>query len=254
MTQIKTSKNTQTTKSIKYMVVIPARAGSVGVKRKNTRDMSGLPLFLWSVNHALGSSKIDKVVVSTNDEAVCDIMVKTYEFNSKIQLLRRPNEISTGKSASEEALIHAVEQQYIKPDFIIMLQPTSPFRFNNLIDRCIKQMEEENADCLLTVTKMCDFFWYEKKNSLDRYEWQCDGYIQQRRMKQAVSREQFKYFDNGCVYITNTDVLLETKNRLNGKVSVYPISPIEAIQIDTEEEFKQCEIIFRGLKEMKNDM
>jgi len=256
-----------------FLAVIPARAGSKAIKNKNTRPLANKPLFMWSVEQALASEYISKVVVSTDDDKAIDI-IKNYKKNRypghpadwKLDYVKRPAEISGDNSPSEAALIHAVEQQARKPDYVVMLQPTSPLRLNFLIDRCIEFMIEKKADCLLTGLKLYDFFWFEGNDPFleettgkdTTWNWFSSYHPRERKMRQAFGRADFRYFDTGSVYITRTDILMQYKCRIlntkyltpegevEGKVCVYPTSQLESIQIDSEEDFEMCERILKG--------
>jgi len=229
---------------MKYMAVVPARAGSVTVKNKNTRSLGRYPLFAWSIKHALESDRVGKVALSTNDPVAKNLCQQLFKDESKVEVIDRPDDISTGTSASEHALIHAVQGQKDKPEFVMMLQPTSPFRFNNLVDKCISHLEDNEADSLLTGLPLHDFFWFRENPN----EWISSYDIEKRQMRQTEAISDVKYFDAGNIYVTKTDALLNTECRSCNPVTVYPISHLESIQIDTEEEFRHCEIIIKGLK------
>lgn len=243
---------------MKYVAVIPARAGSRGVKNKNTRIVGGLPLFMWSVYQAIDSKHISKIIISSNDETCRNVLSQFTcrflpEAKDRILFVQRPDELSTDTAISELALIHAVEQLTEKPEFVVMLQPSSPIRPNRLIDRCIDFMEANHGDCLLTASKMPNFFWFEDHDTIvDKWSWFSSYDPRDRKMRQQIGREDFKYFDDGCVYITKTDLLLSTRCRIysgsQSKICVYPTSFLESMQIDTEEELVQCDAIISGCK------
>ena len=228
----------------KYMVVIPARSGSRGVLHKNTRYVGSKTLLDWSIEHAI-ESMVNKIVVSTNDP-VAKVICEKYE-DERLQCIDRPEEISTATSASEDALIHAVEQQEEEPEFVIMLQPSSPFRFNRLVNRCINHLEGENTDSLLTGLKLHDFFWHERYDRLiDKWGWFSSYKPDERKLRQQCVRTDYAYFDNGNISITRTKLLLETRCRVAGRTIIYPISHLESMQIDTEEELADCDRIARS--------
>ncbi len=57
----------------KILAIIPARGGSKGIPRKNIRLLAGKPLIAYSIETALKSKYIDKVVVSTEDEEIAEV-------------------------------------------------------------------------------------------------------------------------------------------------------------------------------------
>jgi len=58
------------------LAIIPARGGSKGIPRKNVRDIAGKPLIAWSIEQALASEFVDRVVISTDDDEIAEIAVR----------------------------------------------------------------------------------------------------------------------------------------------------------------------------------
>lgn len=245
---------------VKYLCVIPARSGSLGVKNKNTRNLHNYTLVEWSLLHALSSKHINKIAISTNDAIVRQVCQPYVDRNNPnlptVEILERPAELSTATAMSELALIHAVQQQEKVPEFVVMLQPTSPFRFDGLVDKCIEKLEAEKADSLLTCLKLYNLFWMKHAdNSLAEhlgkpkdsiYSWVSTYRPEDRKMKQNMGISDERYFDNGSVYITRTEMLMAGLGRLCGKVTVHPISSLESMQIDSEEELNMFNQVTDG--------
>ena len=68
--------------------VILARAGSKGLPNKNSMTIAGKPMLAWTIEHALLSKKIKRVLVTTDGEALAQIAGK-YD----VEVIRRPAEI-----------------------------------------------------------------------------------------------------------------------------------------------------------------
>ena len=131
---------------MKVLGVIPARGGSVGVKRKNLRDLGGLPLVAHSIKSALASEHLTEFCVSTEDEEIANV---AKSFDAPVPFVRPLHLAPDVKS--ELVVQHAVEEyekvgQYF--DAVMMLQPTSPFRTSSTIDQAIKMMVEKKYLCL----------------------------------------------------------------------------------------------------------
>ena len=107
--------------------LIPARGGSVGVPLKNIRNLGNKPLIAHTIEAALNSEVLDRVIVSTDHE---DIAKASLKFGAEVPFTRPP-EISEDVE-TELVLQHAVryleENEKIKIDAVVLLQPTSPFR------------------------------------------------------------------------------------------------------------------------------
>ena len=84
------------------IALIPARRGSKGIPNKNLREFKGQPLIAWTINQALSSASIDRVIVSTEDEEIAEIAKK---FGAEIPFLR-PKKYSTSKASTVSAILH----------------------------------------------------------------------------------------------------------------------------------------------------
>ena len=238
----------------KVLAIIPARAGSKGVQGKNYREVCGLPLVEWSIRAALKSEYIDMVIVTSNCpnvRAVTDIYRK--EFGKKIGFLQRPEELCTDESPTEDAIVHALGKLVkndIVMDYVVLLQPTSPVRINNLVDSCIQQVYALQKDSLVTVDRHTPFFWnYSEEESTPTYE------PAKRPMRQALNDSEFFYHENGNVYVFETKAFVEEKGRIGNNVSLYETDRVQSLQIDDEWDFKFINSILSesGIKDLTGE-
>jgi CMP-N-acetylneuraminic acid synthetase len=128
---------------VKYLGVIPARGGSKGVPRKNIRLLAGHPLIAWTIRAALDSRRLDRVVVSTEDE---EIAAAAEAYGAEI--LPRPARLATDEALSREVVAHALASR--DAGHSVLMQPTSPFRSPGLVDRVIAAFEAGDFDSLAT--------------------------------------------------------------------------------------------------------
>ena len=221
------------------LCVIPARGGSKGIPRKNLQNLAGIPLFVHSIQHALRAGIPNlNIVVSSDDDEILSVAAKHH-----VMAHRRPNNISQDLSSTEECLIDAVQVCKTKKT-LICLQPTSPIRFPTLISDCLQAYYDGGYDSLHTATKFYDLFWFKPYND---GKWYSSYAPKERLMRQKMPESSLKYFENGNLYIMDIDVLLKDKCRHGKKVCVYPISELEAIQIDTSDDLEKVRMIFKGL-------
>ena len=114
------------------IAIILARGGSKGIKNKNIKLFLGKPLVEWSIIQAKKSKKINNIYLSSDSEKILNVGRK-----HKINIIKRPKNISGDTAKSEEAVLHALNQIHYEPDSIVMLEPTAPLREPNDIDNCI---------------------------------------------------------------------------------------------------------------------
>ena len=136
------------------LALIPARAGSKGLKNKNIKILSGHPLISYSIKAGIQTKMIDRVVCSTDSKKVADIALK---YGAEVPFLR-PKKYSTDDSRDIDFVMHAIEflkvnENYI-PELIVLLRPTAPIRKISEIDQAIEIMNNNpHYDSLKSVYK-----------------------------------------------------------------------------------------------------
>jgi len=130
--------------------LIAARGGSKAIPGKNVKLLGGKPLIAWTIEAALGS-RLDRVLVSTDDQDIAEV---ARAWGAEVPFTR-PTELAQDDSPHIPVLIHALgwlaEHENWSPDYIMSLQPTSPFRTNEDIDGAIDLATLHNADAVASV-------------------------------------------------------------------------------------------------------
>lgn len=227
-----------------FLCVIPARVGSKGIIGKNMQMVAGKPLVEHSITQAVRDGIPRKnIIVSSDGQEILDLALSL-----SVATRNRPATLSTDTSSTEACLVDAFNSYPLKHNIhsIICLQPTSPIRFNGLINKCIHEYANGGYNCLVTVTKLNDFYWIERFHE-NSYQWYSTYNVRNRPMKQQLCRENWNYFDNGNVYISNVEMLLETQCRLGDNPCVFTTSELEGIQIDTIQQLHICDAILRSV-------
>lgn len=137
----------------KILCIIPARGGSKGVKRKNIRDFNGKPLIGWTMEEAKKSTYIDRIIVSTEDG---DIASVSSAFGASV--MKRPVELAQDTSSTTEVILHILDEVArcgYTPEYLLLLQCTSPMRKAVHVDEAIRLLLENrgNFHSLISVTK-----------------------------------------------------------------------------------------------------
>lgn len=206
--------------------LIPARGGSKGIPGKNIKMIYGKPLIVWTIEKALKSDYLGKVVVSTDDLEIAEVA-----RNAGADVLMRPKELATDTASTLDVMIHALTT--FPADVITLLQPTSPCRTDGLIDACIEEFLENGYDSLATGF-ICNYKEYGKN---------------------TLPRQQIKgfFYDDGNVYVIDAQKVLQG-DRYGKKIGHKIISRYENAEIDDMFDFWLLEKILEkqeteGLKE-----
>jgi CMP-N,N'-diacetyllegionaminic acid synthase len=132
----------------RVIAIIPARGGSKSVPEKNIQPLKGKPLITYSIELALNAQKINRVIVSTDSENIGRIGKKY-----GAEYYERPAHLATDRALVIDTL-RELHKQLIgegeRPDIFVLLEPTSPLRNLDDINRCISMLEIENYDSVAT--------------------------------------------------------------------------------------------------------
>jgi len=108
------------------VAIIPARGGSKRIPRKNIKDFCGQPIIAYSINAALQSGCVDKVIVSTDDPQIAEI---AKEYGAEVPFIR-PTELADDYTGTIPVIKDAIEQLAILGltcSEVLCLYATAPF-------------------------------------------------------------------------------------------------------------------------------
>lgn len=211
---------------MRYLVVIPARGGSKGIPHKNIYKIAGKPLLDYAIESMHGVAYEGDLVVSTDDAMIAEVAAK----HEEVIVVKRPDEISNDTAKTEAALIHAL--QYMKDtynkeyDAVVTLQPTSPLRTAETIQKFLENYELniEKFDALLTLSEDRSDFWTKKEDG-------SYGRLFPNAPRRRQEREPL-YVENSAIYVTSKESLLETNSVLGYHVNGFVIDVKEAVDIN----------------------
>jgi CMP-N-acetylneuraminic acid synthetase len=133
--------------------VIPARGGSKGIPGKNLRMLAGRPLLAYTIEAALASRRLSRVVLSTDDAAIAE----TGRGLGVAVPFMRPPALATDETPMLDVLLHAVRDLAgagFGADVVVLLQPTSPLRRAEHIDAAVDLLESTRADSVVSVVEV----------------------------------------------------------------------------------------------------
>jgi CMP-N,N'-diacetyllegionaminic acid synthase len=229
------------------LAYIPARSGSKSIIDKNIIDICGKPLIAYTVEAAKGSKYVDRVILSTDSQKYADI-VKEYGGDAPFL---RPDELSEDNSKEIDAAIHLInwieENEGKKYDIILKLEPTSPLRISEDVDKAIEALEKRNADTIATVTEAFTHpYWM---NTLPEDNSMVNFISEEAKTKNRQELPVYYQLD-GLVNVSRWEIIKKYKNWFGGKIFA-AITPNErAIDIDGPVQLELVKIIIKKRMEL----
>ncbi|RIX47312.1 acylneuraminate cytidylyltransferase family protein [Paenibacillus nanensis] len=220
-------------KDIRILGIIPARGGSKGVPGKNIRQLAGKPLIAWTIEAALKSKYLDKVIVTSDDD---DIIRISLAHGAEVPF-KRPETLAQDDTPGITPVLHAIDQM---PGFdaVVLLQPTSPLRNHADIDGSIERFAELSAPVVSVSLQEKSPYWMFRLGDEDRLE-----PIMGRTSTLPRQELPTLYTLNGAVYVSAIEELRKTESFVTDKTAAYIMPKERSLDIDTILDFQLCELL-----------
>lgn len=219
----------------RVLAIIPARGGSKGLPGKNIKDLRSKPLIAWSIEQAKSCSDIDRIVVSTDDEEIAKVAKK---YSAEVPFIR-PSELASDTASTIDVIFHAIDwfkkHEDYRPKYILLLQPTSPLRTVEDIERVIQTLKDKNARAVVSICETDHHPWWsntlpENGNMKDFLR---PEILNKRRQDLLVF-----YRLNGAMYLADTDYLHECNGFFGPDTFAYKMPKNRSVDIDSDVDFK----------------
>lgn len=219
---------------MKTLAVIPARGGSKSIPRKNLVDVAGRPLIAWVIGAAREAKRLDRVIVSTEDEEIAETARR---WGAEVPFVR-PAELATDTVSLIPVVQHALtamDGQGFRADAVVSLQPTSPGLRGADIDSAVAKLEETGADSVATVLRVeHEHPYWAKRLDGDRVQpfssETNEGYLQRQDLPPC-------YVFDGAIFVRRRRLLEEWSGRdfgLGADVRGLPLPAESSLHIDDE--------------------
>lgn len=231
----------------KVLAVIPARGGSKGVHRKNIRIVGGKPLIAYTIEAALAvKGRLHRVIVSTDDAEIASVAAK---YGAEVPFMR-PDDLGGDKVPMVPVLQHAVREieqlDKIRLDWVLLLQPTCPFRAPEDILAAIDLAEAGGCDSVISVVRVLAHHpILMKKIENDQL---LPFMIEE---KEGTRRQDYTppaYMRNGSIYLTGRDNLMENNSIWGKVIRPYEMPEDRSVNVDSELDIKLVEFILQEQK------
>lgn len=213
-----------------YIAIIPARGGSKRLPGKNIRLLGDLPLLAHSIRYAQASSRIQRVIVTTDDPAI-----EAVALDYGAEVIQRPYEFSGDEAPTVTALQHVLAQLAELPEAVVVLQPTNPLRPVGLLDEALDYFEQHNVSGLFTVSP--------NPHKLGRIEAQRFVPFNYHFGQRSQDMEPL-FYENGLLYVCKPSLITQGAVMDETCFPLVVTHPYATVDIDTEADFAYATFCF----------
>lgn len=226
------------------LTLIPARAGSKGIPNKNMALIGSHPLLEFTIRAALGAGLPGRICLSTDSPEM-----QKFSLSCGIEApFLRPSDLAQDSSGMISVIGHALEwyekSEGFVPEYLVLLQPTCPFRSPRTITEAFRLIKNAGSDSLISVnsvsTHPCEYIRETE-----------GGFTYVMEPPEAPGRQNFPevYFINGAVYICRTDFFRKTGRLFDRQALLYKMDAEESLDIDESNDLMYAGWFFEHSKE-----
>lgn len=218
----------------RIIALMPMKGESERVPNKNMRDFNGQPLCSVVLDKLVASAHIDQVVVNTDSRLIKEYVEDRY---NKVIVVDRPENLLGHDVSMNKIIGHDIE--IFPADLYLQTHSTNPLLTLQTIDAAIEKLmtDKEGHDSLFSVTKFQTRFYHEDGSALNH-----DPEV-------LIKTQDLPalYEENSCIYLFTKEAFYKNKRRIGSSPMMFEMKPIEAVDIDVEDEFILAEKLFKVL-------
>ena len=209
--------------------LITARGGSKGLPRKNPRLLGGKPLIAWTIEEAQNAVSLDRLILSSDD---LEIIETARRHGCEVPFVR-PAELATDSADSLAVVRHALASLGSSYDYVVLLQPTSPFRTAADIEGSLKLCHERGAPACVSVVEVSKTpYWMFKRGENQKLVPLFAPELMPARRQDAPP----VYALNGAVFVAKTGHLVDGGSFVAPETVAYVMDEARSVDIDTEDD------------------
>ena len=235
---------------MKIIAFIPARGGSKSIPKKNLALVGGKPLIAWTIEAALHSKHLDEIIVSTDNEEIAECAQR---YGAEVPFLR-PQELAADTTLTIDVALHLINwyqaEHHNNPDYLLTLQPTSPFRTTQDIDNAITVALTKEPDAVVSVYPADPHPYLTKiitdNGMLSNFIQTDKEYLRRQDMPPA-------YALNGAIYLNKVESLINDRSFLPENTLAYVMPAERSLDIDDHWDLKIANMIFSQISGNSDD-
>jgi CMP-N-acetylneuraminic acid synthetase len=206
------------------VAIVPMRHNSERVPGKNYRPLAGIPLYHHVIRTLSAVPEIDTVVIDTDSEFIIDDCERHFP---NVQVLCRPEHLRDGNIAMNDVLLNTLDQ--IDADVALQTHSTNPFLKPKTVSSALQLFArpDRDFDSIFSVTRLQARLWDSSTMPVNH------------NPSVLIRTQDLEplFIENSCFFIFTPELLRTRHNRIGACPSMFEMSPLEAIDIDIEEDF-----------------
>jgi CMP-N-acetylneuraminic acid synthetase len=217
--------------AVRTVALLPMKANSERVKRKNFKLLSGKPLFLWILDSLLAVDSIDVVVINTDARDI--LLANGLEESARVVIRERPPDLCGDFVSMNRILEHDIRN--VSADRYLMTHATNPLISPTTIKRALRTYEnkENHIDSLFSVNRVQTRF-YRKDTSAVNHD--------PKNLIRTQDLEEW-YEENSCLYIFDQESFLSTGARIGRRPMLFLTPALESIYIEGPDVWELAEAL-----------
>jgi CMP-N-acetylneuraminic acid synthetase len=212
---------------MRTVAVVPMRHNSERVPGKNYRVLGGIPLYHHVVRMLSSVPEIHDIVIDTDSDFIIDDCAANFPH---VQVLLRPVHLRDGGIAMNDVLLNTLSQ--VDADVVLQTHSTNPFLKAETVSAALKlfSRSDREFDSVFSVTRLQARLWDAATRPVNH-----DPSLLLRTQDLAPL-----FIENSCFFVFTPELLRENGNRIGAHPLMVEMAPLEAVDIDTEEDFSQA--------------
>jgi len=225
------------------LAIIPARKGSRGIPDKNIKIVGRKPLINWTIECALASPSVDRVLVTTDSKIIANVAV---EAGAEVPFMR-PAELARNDTPGIDPILHAVkwvrDNEGLTPRYVVVLQPTSPLRTPDDIEAALALAVRKDGNAVVSVV------------STERHPYWMKTLEPDGKMTNFISGKEIPfrrqdlpdvYSLNGAIYLARTEFLLREGGWYSDETYGYVMPMERSLDVDSPWDLDVADMALSG--------
>lgn len=214
------------------VAIVPMRHNSERVPGKNYRPLAGIPLYHHVIRTLTAVPEVDLIVIDTDSDTITEDCATHFPA---VRVLTRPEHLRDGAIPMNEVLLNTLDQ--LDADVVVQTHSTNPFLKPATVSAALRAFSAPGStfDSIFSVTRLQARLWDADTRPVNH---------DPSKLLRTQDLEPL-FIENSCFFIFTPELLRSRGNRIGARPLMFEMSPMEAVDIDTEDDFSLAAAIAR---------